>query len=79
MLFNYRLLNKYEAELKCVAELLYYLMTTLRKEQTLGEEYCALHPQHSSINKFPTLSRRIVSVALLILSPYLLNKLAKKY
>ncbi len=39
---NYRLLSKWDEELKVVAELIYFAFTTLRSKPTLGEEYCEI-------------------------------------
>lgn len=41
---NYRILNKYDAEIRCVADFIYYLVTTISKKQTLGEGYCSIVP-----------------------------------
>ena len=41
---NYRTLNKYDAEIKMSSDFIYYLLTTIRGKQTLGEEYCSIIP-----------------------------------
>lgn len=32
VLINYRLLAKYDAEIRCVSDMIYYLVTTIRKK-----------------------------------------------
>lgn len=46
---NYRLLTKYDAELKMGSDFLYYLLTTIRGKQTLGEEYCSIVPVKANL------------------------------
>ncbi len=41
---KYRVITQYDAEIKMGSDLLYYLLTTIRGKQTLGEEYCSIVP-----------------------------------
>ena len=61
---KYRFLSKYDAEIKMGSDFLYYLLTTIRGKQTLGEEYCSIipvkaNPHNKMQESFPSLSRRI--------------------
>ena len=70
----------YQRELQLLAELLYYSLTTLNGNQTLGEEYCNIVQTNGPA--VPSLSRRIVSVVLHVTGRYALEKGAgfiKKY
>ena len=44
---KYRTLSKYDAEIKMGSDFLYYVLTTIRGKQTLGEEYCSIIPVRS--------------------------------
>lgn len=75
---NYRTISKYDAELKMLSDLTYYLLTTIRGKLTLGEEYCSIIPVSNSTDNFPSLAKRIAFCLLNITGPYYVNKLLKK-
>ena len=81
---KYRLLSKYDSEIKMCSDFLYYLLTTIRGKQTLGEEYCSIIPVKSNIvnkNKeaFPSLGRRVMLSLLNVIGPYILNKFIRRF
>ena len=80
---NYRLLTKYDAEIKMGSDLLYYLLTTIRGKQTLGEEYCSIVPVKNSgpnlVGTFPSPGRRLLLSLLNAAGPYVLNKVLKRF
>lgn len=74
---NYRLLSKYDSELKLTSDFLYYLLTTIRGKQTLGEEYCSIIPTKAT--RFPSVRRRIALCILNVVGPYLVNKVLRRF
>lgn len=70
----------YQRELQLLAELLYYSLTTLNGNQTLGEEYCNIVQTNGPA--IPSISRRMVSVVLHVVGRYVLERgagLVRKY
>lgn len=81
---KYRLLSKYDAEIKMSSDFLYYLLTTIRGKQTLGEEYCSIipvksNPHNKMLESFPSLTRRIYLCILNVAGPYIVNKMMKNF
>ena len=81
---NYRLLTKYDAELKMGSDFIYYLLTTIRGKQTLGEEYCSIVPVKANLankmkERFPSPARRVLLSFLNAAGPYIVNKLIKRF
>lgn len=81
---KYRILSKYDAEIKTSSDFLYYLLTTIRGKQTLGEEYCSIIPVAlNSINplkeEFPSPPRRFLLCLLNVAGPYFFSKLLRKF
>lgn len=60
-------------ELQLIAELVYYSMTTLKGNQTLGEEYCNM-VQVTNGQIIPSLIRRLLSTGLHVIGRYALEK-----
>ena len=75
---NYRKLSNYDSEIKMGSDFVYYLFTTMRGKQTLGEEYCSILPISVKSNKFPSPFRRLLYVILNVLGPYFFNKMLRK-
>lgn len=63
---------KYTKELHLIADILYYLTTTLTNRQTIGQEYCNLILYDEYIRHVPSRLKRILLVAIKILLPYAL-------
>lgn len=81
---KYRFLSKYDSEIKMGSDLLYYLLTTIRGKQTLGEEYCSIipvksEPKNKMLEKFPSLPRRIILCIINVAGPYIVNKLMRRF
>ncbi len=81
---NYRTLSKYDAEIKMTSDFLYYLLTTIRGKQTLGEEYCSIipvkaNPQQRLKEAFPSMGRRIVLCLINVLGPYTVQRILRKF
>ncbi|KAH6998297.1 Pex12 amino terminal region-domain-containing protein [Ilyonectria sp. MPI-CAGE-AT-0026] len=62
-------------ELRTAATLLYYVLTTLPGNRTLGEEYCDLVQVDARDGRLPAVDRRAAYVAGSILLPYLMGRL----
>jgi len=77
VLVNYRILNKYDSELKLGSDFVYYALTTLKGKQTLGEEYCSITPVYILNDKFPSKIRRTMLLLLKLLGSYVINKAFK--
>jgi len=80
---NYRLITRYDAEIKMGSDFIYYLLTTIRGKQTLGEEYCSIVPVKATnaaqqTSAFPSVGRRVLLSLLNSAGPYLVNKLIKR-
>jgi peroxin-10 len=81
---KYRFLSKFDAEIKMGSDFLYYLLTTIRGKQTLGEEYCSIipvsaNPHNKMQESFPSLTRRIWFCILNVAGPYIVNKIMKRF
>lgn len=63
----------WQREMQLMAELLYYSLTTLKGNQTLGEEYCNMI-QVTNERQIPLLKRRIFSIVLHVIGRYGLEK-----
>ena len=66
------------------SDFLYYLLTTIRGKQTLGEEYCSIipvkaNPKQKLKEAFPSLSRRIILCLINVLGPYTVQKILRKF
>lgn len=73
-LLGSRRFSKYEREVATLSELLYYTLTTVLSQPTLGEEYCDIVQVASQHQELPTLSRRIKLVSLQTLLPYVFER-----
>ncbi|KAK7226431.1 hypothetical protein V2G26_014434 [Clonostachys chloroleuca] len=62
-------------ELRTSASLLYFALTTLAGNRTLGEEYCDLVQLEGDTGKLPSLERRASYIAGSILLPYAASRL----
>lgn len=62
----------YQRELQLAAELIYYSITTLSGNQTLGEEYCNIIQVNQSA--VPSSKRRIASVLIHVIGRYLIER-----
>ncbi|KAH7162828.1 Pex12 amino terminal region-domain-containing protein [Dactylonectria estremocensis] len=62
-------------ELRTAALLLYYVLTTLPGNRTLGEEYCDLVQVDARDGRLPAVDRRAAYVAGSILVPYLVGRI----
>ncbi|KAL6869946.1 peroxisome biogenesis factor 10 [Amphichorda felina] len=61
-------------ELRTAASLLYFALTTLPGNRTLGEEYCDLVQLEGQTGRLPSVRRRAAYVAGSILLPYLVSR-----
>eukprot|EP00048_Salpingoeca_helianthica_P003678 m.69539 g.69539 ORF g.69539 m.69539 type:complete len:288 (-) comp12839_c0_seq2:28-891(-) len=68
--FGPRQLAGWKRELEVLADFAYYSLTTLAGTSTLGEEYSAITLSDKA-QAFPSMPRRVFSVFLLTLAPYL--------
>ena len=77
---NYRRLSKFDKEIQCIVNLFYFGIHTLRKQQTLGEEYCYMVPRNKmSAERFAS-NRSVITYGVCsVLLPYLIQKLGVKY
>lgn len=67
---------KFQAELRVLAEILYYATTSIIGRQTPGEEYCDIvQVRH---NRIPSLQARVLLVVLHVVAPYLVLKASKR-
>lgn len=61
--------------IKCLTELLYFSLTTLIGNRTLGEEYCDLVQLQDDTLQLPSISRRVGYIVSAILVPYSLQRI----
>lgn len=61
-------------ELRTASSLLYFALTTLPGNRTLGEEYCDLVQLEGPTGRLPSLRRRAAYIASSILAPYLVSR-----
>ena len=61
-------------ELRSLAALLYFALTTLPGNRTLGEEYCDLVQVESPTGRLPALRTRAAYIAGTIVLPYLVSR-----
>eukprot|EP01094_Clydonella_sp_ATCC50884_P011513 TRINITY_DN21308_c0_g1_i1.p1 TRINITY_DN21308_c0_g1~~TRINITY_DN21308_c0_g1_i1.p1 ORF type:complete len:268 (+),score=92.49 TRINITY_DN21308_c0_g1_i1:3-806(+) len=64
-----------QRELKLFSDLLYLCINTVRGVQTLGEEYCDIWQVHADTGGVPSRARRLLSVLLEVLLPYLSERM----
>ncbi|CDW86965.1 peroxisome biogenesis factor 10 [Stylonychia lemnae] len=76
-MIHYRTLSKFDSEIRMGSDLLYYLLTSMRGKQTLGEEYCSIIPVFKKSMQFPSKIRRTIYILLKVLGPYFMNRLLK--
>ncbi|KAF4123469.1 peroxin-10 [Geosmithia morbida] len=62
------------AEIRTTASLLYFALTTLPGNRTLGEEYCDLVQLEADTGRLPSLRRRAAYISGSILLPYLVSR-----
>lgn len=73
-LFGARSTHAYAPELRSFATLLYFSLTTLPGNRTLGEEYCDLVQIEAPDGQLPDVRRRATYIAGTILLPYLVSR-----
>lgn len=73
-LFGARSTHALAPELRSLATLLYFSLTTLPGNRTLGEEYCDLVQVESPRGRLPALSKRAAYIGGTILLPYLMGR-----
>ncbi|EDO40992.1 predicted protein [Nematostella vectensis] len=66
---------KWKKELDVLADVCYFVLTTICGFQTLGEEYCNIVQVDQSKRAIPSTTARAAQVFLHTITPYLLNKL----
>ena len=62
-------------ELRTVASLVYFALTTLPGNRTLGEEYCDLVQLESPSGQLPSVQRRAAYIAGSIILPYIVSRI----
>ena len=76
--FSYRQITQNIDYLTLVSSLIYYLLTTLRGKQTLGEEYSSLFQMAVKDYKFEgvptTIGRRILYILMVCVGPFIVSK-----
>ena len=77
-LFGARSTHSLTPELRSLAALLYFGLTTLPGNRTLGEEYCDLVQVESPTGQLPDLRRRANYIAGTILLPYTVSRILPK-
>ena len=70
-----RFAHTHSDSIKCLTELLYFSLTTVIGNRTLGEEYCDLVQLEDDTLRLPSLSRRVGYILSAILVPYGLQRL----
>ena len=75
----YRLIHTYRAEWALFSDFLYFALTTLRGQQTLGEQYCAIGPVSRSTGHFPSVLTRVEYFIMTALGPYYLSKFVRQW
>lgn len=70
-----RFAHNYSDSLKNLTEILYFSLTTLIGNRTLGEEYCDLVQLEDDSLRLPSISRRAGYILSSILSPWILQKI----
>lgn len=73
--YGSRFLHNYTNEARTVADLVYFGLTTLVGNRTLGEEYCDIIQVEDDTLRLPTISRRAGYILTTILLPYGLNRI----
>ncbi|KAH0595529.1 hypothetical protein MHUMG1_06704 [Metarhizium humberi] len=73
-LFGARATHSLAPELRSLAALLYFALTTLPGNRTLGEEYCDLVQVESPAGQLPDVKKRAAYIAGTILLPYLVSR-----
>ncbi|QPH00936.1 hypothetical protein C2857_005058 [Epichloe festucae Fl1] len=73
-LFGARSTHALAPELRSLATLLYFCLTTLPGNRTLGEEYCDLVQVESPRGRLPAVSKRAAYIGGTILLPYLMGR-----
>ncbi|PVU94675.1 hypothetical protein BB561_002355 [Smittium simulii] len=68
---------KQRQRLQVISQLIYSLLTTLRGEQTLGEEYVGIMQYDSKRNMYPSLAKRAISVLLSLFAGTMARALLK--
>ncbi|QRW00301.1 peroxisome biogenesis factor 10 [Ceratobasidium sp. AG-Ba] len=76
--FGSRWLNRREAEVELMTNVLYFSLTSLRATQTLGEEYVGMWPLDPTSKSLLTRRLRVALVILPTLPGYLASKLAAR-
>jgi peroxin-10 len=69
-----RFLNRFQNEAKLASDALYFGLTTLLGNRTLGEEYCDIVQIEDRTRKLPSFTRRAGYILTSILLPYALTK-----
>ncbi|RJE27343.1 Peroxisome assembly protein [Aspergillus sclerotialis] len=70
-----RFAHTHSDSIKCLTELLYFSLTTLIGNRTLGEEYCDLVQLEDDTLRLPSISRRVGYIVSAILVPYTLQRI----
>lgn len=73
-LFGSRIAQTHNAEARTFTELIYFGLTTLVGNRTLGEEYCNIIQITSSSRRLPSIDRRAAYIVSSVLLPYSLAK-----
>ncbi|ORX81380.1 hypothetical protein BCR32DRAFT_268321 [Anaeromyces robustus] len=80
-IFGTRKFIKYESNITLISRFLYYILTSIMGNQTLGEEYCEIIPINNSTKTPPSKLKKIYIILLHIGFPHFiklfLNKLQK--
>ncbi len=74
-LYGSRFSHKYNSEARTFTELLYFGLTTLLGNRSLGEEYCDIYQIESQSRKLPPINHRAGYILSAVLLPYTLSKL----
>ncbi|KAG8525381.1 uncharacterized protein KY384_009025 [Bacidia gigantensis] len=72
--YGARFAHNYSATLQCLSELLYFSLTTLVGNRTLGEEYVDVTQVEARTGKLPGVEKRAGYIFSAVLVPYLLGK-----
>lgn len=70
-----RYAHNYTSETRLLGEFLYFGLTTLIGNRTLGEEYCDIVQVEGESSRLPSLSRRAAYILSCVLGPYALGKI----
>ena len=69
----YSFIRRRSTEICLLADLLYFALTTLRRRQTLGEEYCNIMPMVGADGRFPGMVRRLGYFLVSSMGPFMVK------